>query len=137
VADNLRLGRPGAPEADLWQALELVGLAELVARLPAGLDTPMGEGGLTVSAGERHRLALARATLRDAPLVLLDEPAAHLDRTTEAELRASLGPWLDARTVLLAAHRTEIVARVDRLVALPLPGPAETAPVPGTIGARP
>jgi thiol reductant ABC exporter CydD subunit len=118
LAENLRLGDPGADDARLHEVVDAAGLADLVAALPQGLDTPLGEGGLLLSAGERQRLALARAVLRDAPLVLLDEPAAHLDLATETALRSSLATWLDERTVLVAAHRPELVGRIDRVVTL-------------------
>ena len=80
VADNLRLAAPAAADDDLWPALARVALEERVRDLPAGLDTPLGEDGATLSAGERARLALARVVLSDRPWVLLDEPTAHLDR---------------------------------------------------------
>jgi thiol reductant ABC exporter CydD subunit len=118
LAENLRLGDPGAEDDHLHEVVCAAGLADLVAALPRGLDTPLGEGGLLLSAGERQRLALARAALRNAPLVLLDEPAAHLDLATETALRSSLAPWLDAKTVLVAAHRPELVGRIDRVVTL-------------------
>ena len=118
LAENLRLGDPDAAPEQLDRVLEATGLARLVAALPAGLATRVGEGGITLSAGERQRVAVARAALRDAPLVLLDEPVAHLDLTTEALLREALDPWLDGRTVLVAAHRPELVARIDRTAVL-------------------
>jgi thiol reductant ABC exporter CydD subunit len=118
LADNLRLGDPDAGPERLDRVLEATGLAETVAALPAGLATRVGEGGLTLSTGERQRIAVARAALRDAPLVLLDEPVAHLDLTTEAVLRDALDPWLDGRTVLVAAHRPELVGRIDRTAVL-------------------
>jgi ABC-type multidrug transport system fused ATPase/permease subunit len=118
LAENLRLGDPDAGTERLDRVLDATGLAELVAALPAGLATRVGEGGITLSAGERQRVAVARAALRDAPLVLLDEPVAHLDLTTEARLREALDPWLDGRTVLVAAHRPELVARIDRTAVL-------------------
>ena len=83
-----------------------------------GLATPVGEGGLTLSAGERQRIAIGRAVLRDVPIVLLDEPTAHLDSAREEELRGALTPWLEGRTVVMAAHRGGIVGRVDRTIAL-------------------
>jgi thiol reductant ABC exporter CydD subunit len=118
LAENLRLGDPDATPERLDRVLEATGLAELAGALPAGLATRVGEGGITLSAGERQRVAVARAALRDAPLVLLDEPVAHLDLTTEAWLRQALDPWLDGRTVLVAAHRPELVARIDRTATL-------------------
>ncbi len=139
LAENLRLGDPDASEARLEELMALVGLGPMIAGLPRRLDTLVGEGGLTVSAGERQRLAIARAVLRDAPVVLLDEPVAHLDTASEGQLRDALAPWLDTRTVLVAAHRPELVGRIDRVVTLEPPaGPADTAtaPVPDELGAR-
>jgi thiol reductant ABC exporter CydD subunit len=118
IADNLRLGVPGAAKAALLVAVEQAGLSELVARLPGGLDTPVGEAGLTLSTGERQRVAIARAVLRDSPIVLLDEPTAHLDAAREGSLAETLGPWLEARTVVVVAHRLGMVARVDRALVL-------------------
>ena len=118
IADNLRLGDAGASEETLARALEQSGLSRVLERLPHGLETPVGEGGLTLSAGERQRIAIARAVLRDAPIVLLDEPTAHLDAGRELSLAETLGPWLESRTVLVAAHRLGLVGRVDRTLAL-------------------
>jgi ABC-type multidrug transport system fused ATPase/permease subunit len=118
IADNLRLGDSGANAGALAHAVESSGLSGLVERLPQGLRTPVGEGGLTLSAGERQRIAIARAMLRDAPIMLLDEPTAHLDAARELSLAETLGPWLESRTVLVAAHRLGVVGRVDRTLAL-------------------
>ena len=118
IGDNLLLGNPDAGSPALSRSIELSGLSGLVERLPGGLDTPVGEGGITLSAGERQRIALGRAILRDVPLVLLDEPTAHLDADREASLRDALGPWLDGRTVVVAAHRRGLVGRVDRTATL-------------------
>ena len=141
IADNLRLGDPDAGDGALGRAVELSGLSEMVQRLPHGLDTPVGEGGLTLSAGERQRIALGRAVLRDAPVVLLDEPTAHLDTGREASLGASLGPWLEGRTVVVAAHRRGLGGRVDRTVALVggrlLHVPTTGTHLPAPIGVRP
>ncbi|MGP8058818.1 MAG: thiol reductant ABC exporter subunit CydD [Acidimicrobiales bacterium] len=134
IAENLRFGDPSASEADLRRAVATAGLDEMLDQLPAGLETPVGDGGLPLSAGERQRLAIARAVLRDAPLVLLDEPAAHLDARTEAELRRSLAPWLEGRTVIVAAHRTELVDRIDRVVRLGSAEPGEDCDADRPVG---
>ena len=118
IEDNLRLGNPDAAAEQLTQALVRSGLDGLVARLPDGLATPVGEGGLTLSGGERQRIAIGRAVLRDVPVVLLDEPTAHLDTAREEELRDALAPWLEGRTVVMAAHRGGLVGRVDRTITL-------------------
>lgn len=116
LGHNLALGAPAAGRQEVEAAVARCGLAPLVAGLPEGLTTPVGEGGTTLSAGERQRVALARAVLRDAPVVLLDEPADHLDPEGAAELRRSLAPWLEGRTVVVAAHQRSLLDRVDRVV---------------------
>lgn len=118
LADNLALGDRSAKRSALAEVVEQVGLAEVARRLPQGLDTSVGEGGFALSGGERQRVALARAVLRNAPVVLLDEPTSHLDPDDVAELRANLDPWLEHKTVLVAAHRHDVVTRVDRSVVL-------------------
>jgi thiol reductant ABC exporter CydD subunit len=115
---NLHLGDPDATDERLERAIAMAGLSHLVEGLPLGLATPVGEGGVSLSAGELQRLALARAVVRDAPVVLLDEPVAHLDTHSEESLRVALGDWFESRTVLVAAHRPELVARIDRAVRL-------------------
>ena len=118
LEDNLRIADPDASGELLARAIELVGLSHVVLGLPDGLATPVGEGGVSLSAGERQRLALARAIIRDREVVLLDEPIAHLDAHAETVLAETLGPWLESKTVLVAAHRPELVARLDRVVHL-------------------
>ena len=128
VADNLRVGRPDAPDADLWAALERVDLAELVASLPEGLATPLGEDGQRLSAGQRARIALARVVVADRPWVLLDEPTAHLDEVTEEILLDTL-QWLAERSgVVVVAHREAVVDAADHVVRLPAPLPVTSAP---------
>jgi thiol reductant ABC exporter CydD subunit len=119
---NVRLGDPHATTDAVTAAVAAAGLTAMVARLPAGLSTPLGEGGAGLSAGERQRVALARAFLRDAPLLLLDEPTASLDGGTEAEVVAAVRRLAAGRTVVLVAHRPALVALADRVVRLP--GPA-------------
>jgi ATP-binding cassette subfamily C protein CydD len=118
VADNIRLGDPSATSERVRAAAELAAAHALVSRLPEGYETVVGEGGRQLSAGERRRIALARAWLRDAPLVLLDEPTADLDPETAALVGDAIERLRAGRTVLLVAHRPELVAHADRIVAL-------------------
>jgi thiol reductant ABC exporter CydD subunit len=124
IAENVRIGRPGASEQEVRAALRAAGLLGVVEALPRGLDTPLGEGGAGLSAGERQRLALARAFIRDAPLLLLDEPTAGLDAGTERELLETVTRLARGRTVVLAAHRPGLLAIADRVLELT---PAEVA----------
>ncbi len=124
LADNVRLGRREASDEQVRAAISDAGLADAVANLPAGLDTILGDRGAGLSAGERQRLALARAFLRDAPLLLLDEPTAGLDGHTEREIVRSLRRLAHGRTVVLVAHRPALVAMADRVFSLV---PAEVA----------
>jgi thiol reductant ABC exporter CydD subunit len=118
IAENVRLGRREATGEEVWAAIADAGLADVVAGLPAGLDTILGDRGAGLSAGERQRLALARAFLRDAPLLLLDEPTAGLDGETEREIVQSIRRLAQGRTVLLVAHRPALVAMADRVHSL-------------------
>ena len=119
VADNVRLGRAAASDAEVAAALDAAGLTEVVRRLPDGAETLLGEGGAGLSAGERQRISLARAFVRDAPLLLLDEPTASLDNETEAEVLSAVRTLVEGRTALIVAHRPALAALADRVVALP------------------
>jgi len=118
IAENVRLGRSEAPEAEVWAALSAAGLADTVRELPDGLQTVLGEAGAGLSAGERQRLALARAFLRDTPLLLLDEPTANLDGQTEREVVEAVRRLSRGRTVVLVAHRPALIELADRVLAL-------------------
>ena len=121
VADNVRLGRPDASESAVTAALDAAGLTEVMQRLPHGAETLLGQGGAGLSAGERQRVSLARAFVRDAPLLLLDEPTASLDGQTEADVLAAVGRLVSGRTAVIVAHRPALAALADRVVELPAP----------------
>ena len=105
IADNIALGQPGAPRRQIAAAGRLAGADEFIRQLPDGYDTVLAEGARSLSAGQRQKVALARAFLRDAPLLLLDEPTAHLDPASAAQLLATLDTELADRTVILITHR--------------------------------
>lgn len=117
LRDNLRLARPGASDAEMLRAIEAARFGPVLARLPQGLDSPVGEGGFGLSGGEAQRVAIARAWLRDTPLLLLDEPTAHLDPETAAQVMESLSALAAGRTVVMASHAPEaaLSGRVVRL----------------------
>jgi ATP-binding cassette, subfamily C, bacterial CydCD len=118
IAENVRLGRRDASSEELWEAVQAAGLGDVLAGLPAGLDTVLGDRGAGLSAGERQRVALARAFLRDSPLLLLDEPTAGLDGQTEQEALESVRRLSKGRTVVLVAHRPALLSMADRVLTL-------------------
>lgn len=118
LRDNIRLGRPEADGAAVERAAAEARVTEFAAALPQGLDTPVGERGVGLSGGQAQRVALARAFLKDAPLVLLDEPTAALDRDTEAEILESIRRLARGRTVVVATHSPAAMAIADRRILL-------------------
>jgi len=135
LRDNLRLGVPEAPEEAVRAAVSAAGLAGTVAGLPAGLETVLGERGHGLSSGQRRRVALARAWLRDAPVVLLDEPTAGLDSATEAAVCAAARRLVAGRTALLVAHRPAMLELADRVIRLVDGRLVADQPGPGPVAA--
>jgi ATP-binding cassette subfamily C protein CydCD len=118
IAANIRLGKPDASEAEVIRAARLAHLDEFVQSLPDGYETIIGEAGARLSSGERQRLALARALLVEAPIIVLDEPSSSLDPENEALLEESLRSLSKGRTVLTIAHRLNTVERADSIIVL-------------------
>ena len=118
VRENLRLVAPDADDARLWAALEAAAVADVVRRLPQGLDTRLGEGGARLSGGERQRMCIARALVVDPALLVFDEPTSHLDPDSERAVTAALARAAEGRTLLVIAHRLSTVRNADEIVLL-------------------
>ncbi|MGC2999979.1 ABC transporter ATP-binding protein [Streptomyces sp. G35A] len=118
ILDNIRVGRPGAGDAEVREAARLAGVEEIVHRLPDGWDAQVGEGGALLSGGERQRVSIARAILKDAPIVLLDEATASLDPENERAVQDALSALTAGRTLLVIAHRLQTVAAADQILFL-------------------
>ena len=118
IGDNIRIGRPTASQAEVEDAVAAAGLSRVVARLPAGLETKLGEGGRGLSTGEARRIAIARAFLLRAELWILDEPTAHLDSNAEAHVIAALRDATRSRTVIVATHSRALAQSADTLVSI-------------------
>jgi ATP-binding cassette, subfamily C, bacterial CydC len=118
IAENLRLARPSATEDEMWDVLAEVRLDEVARALPSGLESPVGAGGTLLSGGQARRLALARALLSKAPILVLDEPAEGLDPQIERQVLDSLFKRSDGRTLLLLTHRRAGLERMDAIVTL-------------------
>jgi ATP-binding cassette subfamily C protein CydC len=115
IRENLRLARPDADEDAMWAALDAARIGDTVRALPDGLDTWVGEGGQRFSGGQGRRLALARALLSPAPVLVLDEPCAGLDAETERDFFATLNETAADRTIILIVHRLTGSERLDRI----------------------
>ena len=118
VMENIRLGRHGASDAEVLAAAKAANCDEFVSKLPAGYETPIGENGARLSGGERQRISIARALLKDAPIVLLDEATASLDVENETKVQGALSRLLADKTVLVIAHRMRTVEAADKIVVL-------------------
>ena len=118
VMENIRLGKHGASDAEVMAAARAANCEEFVSKLPQGYQTPIGENGAKLSGGERQRISIARALLKDAPIVLLDEATASLDVENETKVQGALSRLLSGKTVLVIAHRMRTVAGADHIVVL-------------------
>jgi subfamily B ATP-binding cassette protein MsbA len=118
VRDNIALGKPDATDDEIVAAAKLANAHEFIERLPQGYDTWVGEGGTLLSVGQRQRIALARALLRQPTILILDEVTAHLDAESEAAIQQAIERAMEGRTVLIIAHRLSTVKNADRILVL-------------------
>jgi ATP-binding cassette subfamily B protein len=118
IADNIRVGRTGASDTEVRRAAEMAHAAEFIEGLPAGYETLVGERGVKLSGGQRQRIAIARAILKDAPVLILDEATSSLDSESEALIQDALWNLMIGRTAIVIAHRLSTVRRMDRLVVI-------------------
>jgi subfamily B ATP-binding cassette protein MsbA len=118
VAHNIAYGRPGIPAKAIRQAAETACADEFIRRLPMGYDTVIGDRGVTLSGGQRQRIAIARAVLKDAPILILDEATSHLDAESELLVQQAFANLMEHRTVIVIAHRLSTVRRADKIVVL-------------------
>lgn len=118
VMDNIRLGKKDAPDEEVIKAAKLARCDEFVKKLPKGYDTLIGENGERLSGGERQRISIARAILKDAPIILLDEATASLDTENETKIQSALSELIKNKTVLIIAHRMRTVSGADKIVVI-------------------
>jgi ABC-type multidrug transport system fused ATPase/permease subunit len=118
IRDNLRLGNPEATDAELWDALESANARSFVDRLPEGLSTVVGERGVKLSVGEKQRVSIARALLKDPPILILDEATASVDTETERLIQGALDRLMVQRTSFVIAHRLSTVRHADQILVL-------------------
>ncbi len=118
VANNIAYGRPGVPAGEIREAAETALAHEFISRLPEGYDTVIGDRGIKLSGGQRQRLSIARALLKNAPLLILDEATSHLDTESEMLVQRALANLMEHRTVIVIAHRLSTIRRADKIVVL-------------------
>ena len=118
IAENIRYGKADASDEEVWAAADVAEAREFVEQLPSGWDTLVGEGGYRLSGGQRQRIAIARAVLKDAPLLILDEATSAVDNETEAALQRSIAKISDNRTTMIIAHRLSTIRYANRIIVL-------------------
>jgi ATP-binding cassette subfamily B protein len=118
LRENIAYGRPEATEEEIWRAAELAGIAEEIRSFPDGLDTVVGERGLTLSGGQRQRIGIARALLLDPPILILDDALSSVDAQVEEEILRNLREVLRRKTAIVVAHRISAVRNADWIVVL-------------------
>jgi ATP-binding cassette, subfamily B, bacterial len=118
IAENIAYGRPGATRVEIEAAAHAANAHQFITRLPEGYDTVIGERGATLSGGEKQRLSIARAFLKDAPILILDEPTSALDAGTEHLLLEALDRLMKQRTTLIIAHRLSTIRHAHRIIVL-------------------
>ena len=118
IAENIACAKPGATRAEIEAASRLAGCHEFIMHLPEGYETRVGERGVRLSGGQRQRVSIARAFIRDAPIIILDEATASLDARAEADIQAAVDRLEEHRTVICVAHRLSTLAAMDRIVVL-------------------
>ncbi len=118
IRDNIAFGRPSATPLEIARAAQLAQVDEFADVLPLGLDTPLAEAGATLSAGQRQRISIARALVRKAPILLLDEPTTSLDARSESQILAALRRLMRGRTTLVVAHKLATVRHADQILVL-------------------
>ena len=118
IKENILMGNPDATEEELNKAVESAHLQELIDELPDGLDTLLGERGMTLSGGQRQRVAIARAMIKNAPIVILDEATSALDNKSEAVVQKALDNLIQNKTVFVIAHRLSTIKNADRIAVI-------------------
>ncbi len=118
MKENIRIGSHGASDEEVYEVAKLARCDEFVKNLPDGYDTLIGENGSLLSGGERQRISIARALLKNAPIILLDEATASLDVENESEIQKALSILIKNKTVIVIAHRMRTIANVDKIVVL-------------------
>ena len=118
IRENIMMGNPDATEAELMEAVESAHLQEMIEELSDGLDTELGERGVTLSGGQRQRIAIARAMIKNAPIVILDEATSALDNKSEAVVQKALDNLIQNKTVFVIAHRLSTIRNADRIAVI-------------------